>query len=96
MASSDIGDAGLCAIGNEAVTPTRMTWKPSPLIDRLRPSSPMETHLSHNNLELHDLPAFLGLVHLCGKPERRALAEGNRDHPQLAQNSYFETQISIN
>jgi hypothetical protein len=72
MASSDIGDAGLCAIRNEAVTPTRMTWKPSHLIDRLRPS-PMETHLSHNNLELHDLPAFLGLVHLCGKPERRAL-----------------------
>lgn len=44
MASSDIGDAGLCAIGgNEAVTPTRMTLEPSLLMDRLRPSSPMET-----------------------------------------------------
>jgi hypothetical protein len=41
MASSNVGDAGLCAIGgNEAFTPRRMMWKPSPLIDRLRP---MET-----------------------------------------------------
>jgi hypothetical protein len=28
--------------------------------------------------------------------KKSASAEGNRDHPQLAQNSYFETQISIN
>jgi hypothetical protein len=38
MALSDVGDAGPCAIrGNEAFTPRRMIWNPSPLIDRLRP-----------------------------------------------------------
>jgi hypothetical protein len=77
MASSDVGDAGVCAIGgNEAFTPRRMIWKPSSLIDRLCPPSLAErgiVTLVHHNLKLHNLPTFLRLARPAARLERRAL-----------------------
>jgi hypothetical protein len=54
-----------------------------------RQRHPMSSKIGSRDFE------FLHGILLCWV-DFPLIAEGNRDHPQLAQNSYFETQISIN